>query len=144
MKCIVDARVALKWFLPDEPGADVAARLVEAGGLELLAPEWIVPEVCNAVWKMVRSNRISRAQGELIIAGLPMFFTQLVTTVAEAPRAMDIVLTIDHPIYDFFYIALAERENALLVTADDRLLARLPGTPWEARAISLSQWVLRD
>ena len=144
MKYIVDASVALKWFLPDEPGAAVAARLVEIAELELLAPEWIVPEVCNAVWKMVRSNRISRAQGELIIVGLPMFFTRLVAVVAEASRAVEIALAIDHPVYDCFYIALAERENALLVTADDRLLARLQGTPWELRAVSLSQWVSRD
>ncbi len=42
-----------------------------------------------------------------------------------------------HPVYDCFYLALAEAEEAPLVTADRRLLTRLTGTPWEERAVSL-------
>ncbi len=136
MKLIVDASVALKWFLPDEPWADRAIRLLETDG-ELLAPEWIVPEVCNAVWKMVRNGRLSGERGEHIVSLLPSFFVRLVPVVNEAPRAMAIALTINHPVYDCFYVALAEREHVPLVTADNRLIARLAGTPWEQLLVSL-------
>jgi predicted nucleic acid-binding protein len=37
-----------------------------------------------------------------------------------------------HPVYDCFYLALAEREDATLVTADRRLIGRLAGSRWEA------------
>jgi predicted nucleic acid-binding protein len=44
--------------------------------------------------------------------------------------ALGIARVLDHPAYDCFYLALAEREHALLVTADDVLVRRLTGTPW--------------
>jgi predicted nucleic acid-binding protein len=32
-------------------------------------------------------------------------------------------MELDHPVYDCFYLALAERERAPLISADKRLLA---------------------
>ncbi len=39
-----------------------------------------------------------------------------------AARAINIAIKLKHPIYDCFYIALAEREDAALITIDKRLL----------------------
>ena len=41
---------------------------------------------------------------------------------------------LDHPVYDCLYLALAEAEDARLVTADQRLLTRLRGSAWEELA----------
>jgi predicted nucleic acid-binding protein len=41
---VVDASVALKWFLANEPYADLALKLLEDGDI-LIAPDIIVPEV---------------------------------------------------------------------------------------------------
>ncbi|MBF0311124.1 MAG: type II toxin-antitoxin system VapC family toxin [Magnetococcales bacterium] len=139
MKLIVDASVALKWFLSDEPGAEQAVRILETEG-ELLAPEWIVPEVSNAVWKMIRSGRIGKGPGEEIVSRLPRFFSRLIPVVEESSQALAIALRIDHPIYDCYYLALAERENVPPVTADGRLVSCLTNTPWAHRVISLEQW----
>ena len=49
---------------------------------------------------------------------------------ALAPRAIEIARTLDHPAYDGFYLALAEREHTYLVTADDVLVRRIARTPW--------------
>jgi len=38
-------------------------------------------------------------------------------------RALELAIELDHPIYDCFYLALAERERCPLVTADKRLVA---------------------
>ena len=38
-------------------------------------------------------------------------------------RALAIAVDLNHPIYDCFYLALAEREHAPLISADKRLLA---------------------
>jgi predicted nucleic acid-binding protein len=40
-------------------------------------------------------------------------------------RAMEVARRLDHPVSDCVYLALAEREHAVLVTADQRLLRRL-------------------
>ena len=46
MKCVVDASVAVKWLV-EEPGSAEARELL-AGEDSLLAPDLLVPEVCNA------------------------------------------------------------------------------------------------
>jgi predicted nucleic acid-binding protein len=47
---------------------------------------------------------------------------------------------LDHPVYDCFYLALAEARDALLVTADRRLLRKLRGTPWVERVVNLADY----
>ncbi len=54
-----------------------------------------------------------------------------------AARSLALAADLDHPVYDCLYLALAELREASLVTADQRLLARLAGTPWASRALSL-------
>lgn len=39
--------------------------------------------------------------------------------------------TLNHPVYDCLYIALAARDGAPLVTADGALVRRVRNTPWE-------------
>jgi predicted nucleic acid-binding protein len=41
-------------------------------------------------------------------------------------------------VYDCFYLALSEAEDAPLVTADRRLVAKVAGTPFAARTLHLS------
>ena len=48
-----------------------------------------------------------------------------------AVRATEIALQLDHPVYDCFYLALAEAERCLLVTADQRLREKVRGTDLE-------------
>ncbi|MGD9512257.1 MAG: VapC toxin family PIN domain ribonuclease, partial [Geminicoccaceae bacterium] len=47
-----------------------------------------------------------------------------------AAAAARIARILDHPVYGCFYLALAEREAAPVVTADDRLAGRVVGTAW--------------
>jgi|ERR671918_1111500 predicted nucleic acid-binding protein len=130
MALIVDASVAIKWFI-DEPGSDAARRLwrAEPG---LLAPDLIVPEVCNAAWRKVRPGQSDSAQAMQIAARLRHGVLELQPTSALAPRAVELALQLDHPVYDCFYLALAEAEKAELITADRRLEGRLRDTSWSA------------
>ena len=54
MTVVIDASVALKWFV-EEQGTDQAAALL-AGNDLLIAPDLIVAEVANAGWKAVRTG----------------------------------------------------------------------------------------
>jgi predicted nucleic acid-binding protein len=88
----------------------------------LIAPELIVPETWNAIWKRVRQGRISPVQARRAIPEIPVWLASTTSLAELFPRAAALSLALDHPIYDCFYLALAEREAAPLVTADDRLL----------------------
>jgi predicted nucleic acid-binding protein len=141
MKLVVDANICVGWFL-NVPYREQAMQVLRPG-YSMLAPEWIMAEVTSVAWKMARAGVIHDETVYRMLRDLPAYFS-LFSMTELSPVAYRLSRVLNHSPYDCFYIALAERENALLVTADDRLLARLLGTPWEARAISLSQWVSRD
>jgi len=117
---VVDASVAVKWFA-DEEDSDRADAMFE-GVQGLLAPSLIHPEVANALWKKVRSGALTHAQAASAIASLARYFDAIVPAEDLAPRAFTLALDLAHPVYDCFYIALAERQAVPLVTADRRLL----------------------
>ena len=139
MTLVVDASVALKWFLPDEPDAAKALAVI-GDGAALIAPDIAIAEVCNAAWRSARLGRIGQDQVTEIAAILPRFFDALVGAAALTARAVAIAVELDHPVYDCLYVALAEARHAQLVTADKRLLGKLCGTRWEANVLYLADY----
>jgi predicted nucleic acid-binding protein len=118
---IVDASVAVKWFFDEERSA--AARAILDEDIALFAPELIIAEIGNATWKRRIKGLIENADATFIIERIPALITNLVTLSELAKEAIRISMTLPHPIYDCFYLALAERERLPIVTADERLLA---------------------
>ncbi len=135
MIAVIDASVALKWFIR-EAGSNEASELL-TGPHTLIAPDLILAEVANAGWQAVRSGSMTPAQHDLAAARLPLAFDSLVSLAALAPRAVTISRDLDHPVNDCFYLALAEQRQATVITADGRMLRRLQGTQWASLAISL-------
>ena len=142
MTLIIDASVALKWFLTNEPEADQALAII-GSGTRLIAPEFLIAEVCNAAWKSARLGRITQTQANEIAISLPGFFDTLVHASTLAERAVVIAGQLDHPVYDALYLALAEREQAMLVTADSRLRGKVRGTVWESHVVILADYKIR-
>ncbi len=120
MTLVVDASVAVKWAL-NEAGTTRALALRDEESL--IAPSLIATEIGNALWKAVRRGAVARAEALDTMAAILVPFDALVPVEDLRNRALDIALELDHPIYDCFYLALAERERCSLVTADKRLLA---------------------
>jgi predicted nucleic acid-binding protein len=120
MTVVVDASVAAQWVL-DQEGSERAATLRAEDGL--IAPSLIAVEVGSAIWKAVRRGAVKRADA-LIAAEIALApFEWLVPTEELRIRALVFAIELEHPIYDCFYIALAERERCALITADRRLVA---------------------
>jgi predicted nucleic acid-binding protein len=121
MTIVVDASVAAQWVL-DEPGSDRALALKNEHAL--IAPSLIASEIGNALWKAVRRGTITRPDALAAIDAILVPFDALIPVEDLRNRALDLALELDHPIYDCFYLALAERERVAMVSADGRLLAR--------------------
>ena len=121
MTLVVDASVATKWVLPED-GSDRAIALRQPGE-QFMAPNLIAAEIGNAVWKRVMWQDFPVADGLTALDVALAHFTQLTATEELAVRALEIAVELKHPIYDCFYLALAERERCAMVTADKRLLA---------------------
>jgi predicted nucleic acid-binding protein len=117
---VVDASVAAKWVLPQEHSSPANALRDEDG---LIAPALISAEIASAIWKAVRRGTVPQAEAAAALkAGLTPF-EALVADEILCARALTLAIELNHPIYDCFYLALAERENAPLVTADETMLA---------------------
>jgi predicted nucleic acid-binding protein len=135
---VVDASVALKWFVREE-GSDRAAAILESHAT-LIAPDLIVAEACNAAWRSWRAGGLHPAQRAAVAEKLPAALDAIIPCAGLAPRAMALAAKLDHPAYDCFYLALAEQRAATLVTADRRLLSRVAGTVWADSVDDLARW----
>jgi len=122
MTIVVDASVALKWVIP-EVLSDRADSL-RGRGDRLLAPDLLLPEAANALWKKLMRREItareaSQAMDLLMVSGL-----DLRPSAPLVGRALALARRLRHPVYDCVYLALAQAEGATLVTADHRLRLR--------------------
>jgi predicted nucleic acid-binding protein len=81
-------------------------------------------------WKRLRAGEITREHATLAATEVGRMLDELALLTSLAPRALDIARVLRHPVYDCFYLALAERLDTQVVTADDVLVRRTAGSPW--------------
>lgn len=132
---LVDASVALKWFV-EEDGAELASRLLEQTD-PIEAPDLVLAELYNAAWRLRRIDTLASEQYDGLLRDAPGFFSRLHPIAPLACRAARIGHDLGHPIYDCFYVALAEARGARVVTADQRFLKRVAESPWRGLAIDM-------
>jgi predicted nucleic acid-binding protein len=136
MILIVDSSVAVKWAVDEEGHADAVALI--AGGHDFLVPDFLLLEVGNVLWKKFRRGEITSEQATAALAAVGDTLSALVHSWSLADRAFAIAMEIDHPMYDCIYLAAAEEYGAKLVTADERLLRVIAGSPFAELAVRLS------
>ena len=116
MNLVVDASVAVKWFVRENL-SEVARELLRSQDA-LLAPDLIVAEVTNIAWKKVVRGEIKMSQAEAIAASIRQGEPALHPSTDFNGRALEIALSLNHSVYDCLYLACAERVGGILVTAD--------------------------
>ena len=101
---VLDASAVVRLICHDPAAAGWAEQLAEAS--MVLAPELMLTEVANALWKLQRSGSLVGVDPQPLLAD-----------------ARDLVdqFEPDRPVYDCLYLALARREAARILTADQRL-----------------------
>ncbi len=135
MSWVVDASVAVKWVIP-EVLSDKADR-VRDGEDDVLAPDLLLVEVANALWKKTAAREISAREGDAAFDLLRGSGIDVRPTAPLVPRAMEMARRLQHPVYDCVYVALAEREHAAFVTADERLLRALSARKLDVSVVDL-------
>jgi predicted nucleic acid-binding protein len=118
---VVDASVAAQWVLPERQSEQANALRLTAE--PIIAPDLVFAEIGNALWKRAVQGEITAATAVEALTTATGLFTALVSMAELAARATEIAIALKHPIYDCFYLALAERERAPLISADKRLIA---------------------
>jgi predicted nucleic acid-binding protein len=116
---VVDASIAVKWVLP-EHNSDLAFALRTDERL-FVAPSLIVEEIGNVAWRRYRLGEVTNAQALDIVRVAIGLISRIVPAAELYERALNLAIDLDHPIYDCFYLALAQRESAPLASADEKL-----------------------
>jgi len=137
MSFVVDASVALKWFVPE--ALSEAAEELLLSSAELHAPDLLVVEVTNAAWKKVLRGEIRRSQAKLMAVAIHRGGPTLYPSEIFIERALEIALALDHPVYGCLYLACAESLEAALVTMDARLLKLIENTAFRAMVRPLNE-----
>jgi predicted nucleic acid-binding protein len=134
---VVDASVAVKWYVPENGSAEAIALL--SSGSRLIAPDLLITEIGNILWKKVGRGALSPvdAEGQLqaFLDGAPVVLYSSSTLVQQALRT---AMAFGRTVYDSLYIALALAEGCRLVTADERLVNSLQGTPLAGSIVALA------
>lgn len=118
MTFVIDASVALKWYVREEL-SDEAFRLLHSGE-DLVAPELIVAEVTNIAWKKLVRNQISSGQAAIIATAIGQSDIRLIPSATFNERALEMAQALNHSVYDCLYLACAENTVAAVITADQR------------------------
>jgi predicted nucleic acid-binding protein len=117
---VVDASVAIKWFV-EESGSTEAAGLLRH---PLSAPDLLAPECANILWKKVAREELTLDEAEVIALALQGAAIALHPTRGLVAMAMKLACELGYAAYDCFYLALAQELQRPLVTADLRLVSR--------------------
>ena len=120
MKAVLDTNCALEIAFNKTDAVKLKTLLDESDAV--LAPDLIIPEFVNALWQLHRLSRLSlslcQEVGELLfdlvgtfVPSQEIYREAFALTRAQQSRAA----------YDMFYLALALREDAVLLTLDGTL-----------------------
>lgn len=128
MTLVIDASVAMKWFLgsrPDEPNVDAALDIFNgyiSGRYALLQPPHFKTEVCAVITRESPATMVDTLR-DLTDLALPMR-----DDLAIYARAMQLSHDLSHHLFDTLYHAVAlETADAELITADDTYFRKAKG-----------------
>lgn len=137
-RLVVDASVALKWYLPESYSADARLWL---GQYDVFAvPELFFAEFGNALRKQILRAGLQVDQATAVLAAARRFPWRIHSNRRLAPAALARAVELHLSVYDAFYLALASRLECQVVTADEHLYRSVAGTS-EADLVA---WVEHD
>ena len=123
---VVDASVAVKWFVP-ETGSKTASTLLDDAH-DLHVPDLLFPEFGNILWKKVNRGELTLDDALTALQGLQAAGLELHATEPLLEPALRLGSETGRTVYDCLYVALAIGLDVRLVTADERLYNALQST----------------
>jgi predicted nucleic acid-binding protein len=123
---VIDASVAVKWFLPSsqEEHSENALALLKryvAAEVRFVVPDLFWAELGNVCWKATRQGRWSQKDAQAALSATRRRAFPTVSTFSLLEDAFAICMAFDRSVYDSIYIALALTAKSEFITADERL-----------------------
>jgi predicted nucleic acid-binding protein len=119
VRLVLDASAAIEVVLTRSKAREFERRLEEAD--QVLAPDLIIPEVVNTIWKYHQFENLNLNTCDQAIEFAIGLLDVLVPCKELYREAFLLARSARQPAYDMFYLALARREDAGFLTTDRAL-----------------------
>ena len=121
MRVVLDTSAAMDIVL-HEPGADALQRTLDkAEWIE--APELFIAEAANVCWKNHKQGRLALDHCEPALSQAIGLMDAFIPAEALYQEAFGLAVTTQRAVYDMFFLVLARRHNAILLSSDKGLLS---------------------
>jgi predicted nucleic acid-binding protein len=134
MNLIVDASIALKWFVA-ESDSPAAYRIRTEH--DLAAPDLLLAECRNGLLNKVRRRDLTVLQAKAVEREIEAMELAILPTTAFLTRAFEIALEAGEPIYDCLYLAAAFATDRVLITADSAFVSAVAKSSFGLSRIKL-------
>ena len=137
---VIDTSVLVKYAIPAEYDYSVEriVSLHQESGIQLAAPDFILVECANVLWKVARRVQTPIEDVTERLDRLRRINIRLVPQADLLNDALRLALDMNITVYDALYCALARRENAEIITEDRRLRNALDQT--DIGYLTLQMW----
>lgn len=126
-RCVIDASVCIKHFIPDPLSLKVDQLLTHATNPQnqFFVPDLFYIESTNILWKYIRSGLYPAVNVTADLATLKSLQLQVVSTSDLMADAVNLALRYNISAYDACYVALSQQVEAILLTLDAKLVRAL-------------------
>lgn len=130
---IIDASVAIKWFVPEILEAE-AKRWLNPSYI-LYAPDLLPSEFGNILWKKTRLNEITEGEAKYIAGEFQQAPIILLSSLNLLTDALNLAHSTGRTVYDCMYLSAAINKGCQLVTADRKFYNALQLTTHKAHVV---------
>lgn len=137
---VIDTSALVKFVIAEEY-SDLVSRIVsmhDASEIQLIAPNFLFVECANVLWKSALRTGEPFEDVKAAIDDLRGINIRLVPQEDLLEDALRLALDMEITVYDALYCALAQREDAEIITEDRRLRNALDST--DIRYLTLQMW----
>ncbi|MBO4365863.1 MAG: type II toxin-antitoxin system VapC family toxin [Eggerthellaceae bacterium] len=118
---VIDANAAVEMAKGTSSGLGLANLICE--GEKTITPDLFVHELANICWKYRHTGLLSAAESMVLYHDALGFVDEIHDASDCAVEVLNESIRLDHPAYDIFYLVLARRLGATLLTLDKKLNA---------------------
>ena len=120
MIIVLDASAAVEIALGRSSSSALHETLAEAASV--LAPDIFVAEVTNAFWKYHRFSALPKTTCEDGIKNALELVDQIIPAASLVLEVFSASCLTQHPAYDLFYLILARRYSASILSLDGKII----------------------